>query len=90
MINMILNKFGNKSNYFEQSIFDADIVDQRYMLSKTQSILSTLEDGRLLVLNNIENTIQTSLYDLLNKFYLQSEKRECLISNNDLGRIRKV
>ncbi len=61
------------------------------MIETTGSIIKTLKNGNKLILNNIEATIQTSLYDMLNKFYIvRGDENWCRISNVETGLIKKI
>jgi len=67
---MLISRFKNKTSYFESSPFPSDKNNNLHVLQTTASIIKTLGKGDKLILNNIEPTIQTSLYDMLNKFYI--------------------
>lgn len=76
-----MNKFKKKTSYFERSPFVNDKNNNLHVLRTTAEIIKTLGKGDKLILNNIEPTIQTSLYDMLNKFYIvRGEQNYCRIS----------
>lgn len=76
-----MNKFKKKTTYFEKSPFINDKNNNGHVLHTTASIIKTIGKGDKLILNNIEPTIQTSLYDMLNKFYIvRGDQNYCRIS----------
>jgi hypothetical protein len=81
-----MNKFKRKTSYFERSPFIDDKGNNHHVLRATAEIIKTLVSGDKLILNNIEPTIQTSLYDMLNKFYIvRGDQNYCKISEPESG-----
>jgi hypothetical protein len=50
---MLINKFKNKTTYFEKSPFKDDKDNNLHILHTTASIIKTLGKGDKLILNNI-------------------------------------
>ena len=63
------------------STFQQDQSSEEYNLEVTSRIISHISRGNILTFKDINNSIQTSLYDLFNKsFYEVGKKRYCRIA----------
>jgi hypothetical protein len=63
------------------STFDQDRHSADYNLLIISDIVTYVERGDIIVLKDLPNSVQTSLYDLLNKFYYRVGKQNyCRIS----------
>ena len=63
------------------STFDQDQASEEYNLEMTSLVISHISRGNILAFKDINNSIQTSLYDLFNKsFYEVGPKKYCRIA----------
>jgi hypothetical protein len=63
------------------STFDQDRHSADYNLLIISDIITYVERGDVIVLKDVPNCVQTSLYDLLNKFYYcLNKKNYCRVS----------
>ena len=63
------------------STFEADQSSEEYNLEVTSRVISHISRGGILAFKDINNSIQTSLYDLFNKsFYKVGNKKYCRIA----------
>lgn len=63
------------------STFAQDQASEEYNLQMTSLVISHISRGNILAFKDINNSIQTSLYDLFNKsFYEVGSKRYCRIA----------
>jgi hypothetical protein len=54
------------------SAFESDAKSEDYNLYVTNQVITSMAKGEIVVFKDINNSIQSSLYDLFNKSYIQS------------------
>ncbi len=76
-ISLILQHIGRQARIkiVSGSKFAADLHSNTYNLKTLRQVKDLVAQGYLLILDDVNNTVQTSLYDLLNKFYSRCNGR---------------
>ena len=68
-------------NVIYGSAFENDEKSEDYNLYVTNQVITSMAKGEIAVFKDINNSIQSSLYDLFNKSYIQSgNKKFCRIA----------